>query len=286
MQPRYEQFIRERQYILNVSPATVRWYTHAFKWLPCENPSNEQLKDMVVRMREAGLKPTGCNAVIRAMNAYLHWASSPSGSDSKCGAGCTHPHVRQMKEPEFIPQTFTLEQVRLLVEWKPSGFFRRRLHLLVLLLLDSGARISEALGLRVSDVSMDDLLLTFTGKGRKQRRTPFSLELRKVLFKYIRDFGKQPHDWLLSSKGGDQLGRCVCLRDVKRLCDRMGFPAPSRTLHSFRHTFGVNYIRKGGSVFHLQKMLGQTSLEMSRRYANLSTVDLSACHERVSLLGR
>jgi integrase/recombinase XerD len=284
MLSRHEQFIRERQYVMNVSPATVRWYTHAFKWMPCEMPTNDQLTSMVVSMREAGLKPTGCNAVLRAVNAYLHWANSESGT--KCGAGCKHPHVRQMKEPTFIPQTFTAEQVRLLLDWKPTGFYGRRLHLLVLILLDSGARISEALGLKVSDVAMDDLLLTFTGKGRKQRRTPFSLELRRVMFRYIKDFEKQPHDWLLSSKGGEQLGRCVCLRAVKHLCDHMGFPAPARTLHAFRHTAALNYVRKGGSVFHLQKMLGHTSLEMSRRYANLSTGDLSSVHERISLLGR
>ena len=68
----------------------------------------------------------------------------------KVRGGCTHPHVRQMKEPQFIPQTFTLEQVRLLVEWKPGqGFYGRQLAWMVLILLDSGARISEVLGLRV-----------------------------------------------------------------------------------------------------------------------------------------
>src|SRR6266498_5270554 len=33
MQPRFEQFIRERQYLTNVSPATLEWYKHSFKWL-------------------------------------------------------------------------------------------------------------------------------------------------------------------------------------------------------------------------------------------------------------
>src|SRR5258706_183254 len=74
------------------------------------------------------------------------------------------------------------------------------------------------------------------------------------------------------------------LHDVKRLCKRLGFEPPARTLHAFRHTFAVNYLRRGGSTFHLQKSLGHTSLEMSRRYANLTTEDLSAVHARISLL--
>jgi integrase/recombinase XerD len=44
------------------------------------------------------------------------------------------------------------------------------------------------------------------------------------------------------------------------------------------------YLRRGGSVFHLQKVLGHSSLEVTRRYANLVIADLQAMHERVSLL--
>ncbi len=71
---------------------------------------------------------------------------------------------------------------------------------------------------------------------------------------------------------------------MKRLCKRLGIAAPARTVHAFRHTVAVNYLRRGGSVFHLQKVLGHSSLEMTRRYANLVTEDLQAVHERVSLL--
>jgi len=69
MQPRFEQFIRERQYLTNVSPATLEWYKHSFKWLPSESPTEQELKDAVIRMREKGLKATGCNSAIRAINA-------------------------------------------------------------------------------------------------------------------------------------------------------------------------------------------------------------------------
>jgi integrase/recombinase XerD len=69
---RFSDFIRERQYLQNVSPATISWYSHAFKWLPSESPTQAELKDAVLRMRERGLKETGCNAAIRAINAYLH----------------------------------------------------------------------------------------------------------------------------------------------------------------------------------------------------------------------
>jgi integrase/recombinase XerD len=189
-----------------------------------------------------------------------------------------------MKEPQFIPPTFTDEQVKRLVGFCPKKLFERRLHLTILILLDTGARISEVTGLQVHDIDLDNLLLTLNGKGRKQRKVPFSVELRRALYKYIRDFEKQPHQILLSGKSGQRLGRCTVLCEVKRLCKRLGFEPPARTLHAFRHTFATAYLRRGGSTFHLQKSLGHSSLEMSRRYANLTTEDLTAVHAKISLL--
>ena len=55
--PKFQQFIRERQYLHNVSPATVSWHTHNLKWLPSESPTEDELKEVVVRMREKGLYP-------------------------------------------------------------------------------------------------------------------------------------------------------------------------------------------------------------------------------------
>jgi integrase/recombinase XerD len=273
MQPRFEQFIRERQYLHNVSPATVEWYKCSLKWLGAESPSQAELNEAVMRMREKGLKATGCNCVLRAINAYLRWSGSPL-------------KVPALKEPQLILPTFTITQVSRLVAWKPKTFYQKRLYLLILILLDTGCRISEALKLRVRDIDLDNLLVTLDGKGRKQRVVPFSFELRKAMFRYVREYGRKP-DWLLlATRAETLLNRRDTLRNVKALCKQLGFDPPVRTLHAFRHTFGANYIRRGGSVFHLQKVLGHSSLEMTRRYANLMTADLQAVHERLSLLGR
>jgi integrase/recombinase XerD len=283
---RFDEFVRERRYLHNVSPATVSWYTHAFNWLPSESPTQDELKDAVLRMREKGLKETGCNAAIRAINAYLHWNS---GAERKCGAGCNHPRIQQLKEPQNILPTLTEAQLKLLVNWKPrrKNFYERRLHLLTLLLLDTGCRITEALTVRVCDVDLENLLITLDGKGRKQRIVPFAFALRKAVHRFIADFNRKPESLLFATQHGTQVRRMTALRSVKLLCEQqLGFAPPGRTLHAFRHTFAVNYLRRGGSVFHLQKVLGHSSLEMTRRYANLVTTDLQAVHERVSLLSK
>jgi hypothetical protein len=56
MDPRFEQFIQERKYLLTVSPATLDWYKHSLNWLPTPSPSQDELKGTVLRMREDARK--------------------------------------------------------------------------------------------------------------------------------------------------------------------------------------------------------------------------------------
>ncbi|HVP55376.1 MAG TPA: tyrosine-type recombinase/integrase [Candidatus Eisenbacteria bacterium] len=260
MLPPFEQFSRERQYLTNVSPATLDWYKYSLKWLRTESPTEDELKDAVLRMREKGLKATGCNSAIRAINAYLHW--NTAGADVKCSPACKHLRIPQLKEPQLILPTFTTAQVTRLVNWRPKAtvFWQRRLHLLILFLLDTGCRISEALSLRVSEIDFDNLLATLDGKGRKQRVVPFSFELRRAMFRYISDFHRKPDSLLLATRNETKLGRRVMLRAVKNLCDRLGIQPPSRTLHAFRHTFAVNYIRRVAPFSICKRYLGTARL--------------------------
>lgn len=77
----FKQFIKDRQFISNVSPRTVEWYRESLKWLDNPEPTQDELKSLVIRMREAGLKAASCNNRIRALNAYLHWRAE---GISKC----------------------------------------------------------------------------------------------------------------------------------------------------------------------------------------------------------
>jgi integrase/recombinase XerD len=151
------------------------------------------------------------------------------------------------------------------------------------MLADTGARIGEVIGLCWPDVDLDNLLLRMHGKGAKDRLVPFSFELRRHLWRW-KSQATGRGDLVFPANNGQRLGRRNMLRDVKILCRDLGVVIPARTLHAFRHSFATNYLRRGGSVFHLQKMLGHSTLEMTRRYANLVTADLSAVHEKLSLL--
>src|SRR5579872_26715 len=273
LSPRFEEFLREKQYVMNVSPSTLRWYGQALRWFPSEHPTQPEVQEMVIRMRLKGLKDTAVNSYMTCFNAYLHWDSA---TDRPCGAGCTHPRLKKLKTAQVVMPTFTDEQVRMLIRWKPQNKYDRRVHTLMLFMLDTGCRISEALTATVRYIDFDNLLVTLDGKGRKQRIVPFSVDLRRALYRHVKETELGPYDRVFGTSRGTLWDRHNVIDWVKRTCRKLGFEPPARTLHAFRHTFALNYLRRGGSTFHLQKSLGHSTLDMTRRYANLTTEDLQA----------
>jgi integrase/recombinase XerD len=89
-----------------------------------------------------------------------------------------------LKTERRVLVAFTDQELRRLIGFKPRTFNHWRVHALAAAPLGTGCRIDEVIKLAVADVDIEDLLLTMYGKGRKEREIPFSLELRKLLFRY------------------------------------------------------------------------------------------------------
>lgn len=262
--PEFSDFVRERKFLKNVTFRTLGWYQQA--WTAWQKHSNGCPKQFVIGLRESGVSPVTVNSYSRALNAYFTWAGLPK--------------IPKLKEEQKVLPIYTADQIGRIVAYRGR---KRRLHALVLAIIDTGLRLDEALSLRIEDIDFENLLLRVQGKGQKQRLVPFSHELRKVLWKFClnRDSG-----FVFATRhGGKLLGRNV-LREFKKLCRQQGFEAVPRSIHALRHFFAVNYLRAGGSVFHLQKVLGHSSLQMTRRYSNLLTEDLQRVHDRASFLSR
>jgi integrase/recombinase XerD len=273
----FADFIKHRKYFVCVSPATLDWYKSCFRSIP-ESPTQADLQNAVIAMRERGLKPTGINSAITCWNAYAHWLAFP---ETKCGPGCKHPKLARLKEPQNNLALYSEQQIHRVVAYKPNTA-ELRTHLIMLFLFDVGARISEVLSLCVDSLDFENLLVRLDGKGSKMRIVPFSAELRKRLVRYIAD--APGHRLVFTSRNGTKLERRSVLRSVKRLCRKVGFEPPARTLHAARHSFASNYLRKGGNAIALQRTLGHADLTTTQRYCHLEVADLQAAHERISLL--
>jgi site-specific recombinase XerD len=149
------------------------------------------------------------------------------------------------------------------------------------LLLDTGMRASELCGLHRNDLDLKNHRLTVMGKGRKQRVLPIGPRTAQGLWRYLatRD-DPRPNPALFISRTGRPITRRALYSMVRRTGVRAG--VIGATVHRFRHTFAINYLRNGGHVFALQRSLGHTSLKIVNRYLRIAQVDLEAAHRIAS----
>jgi site-specific recombinase XerD len=280
-----DQFTTELKYIRNVSPGTLNLYKQSFKHFAGTLDTKEAIIRRVGELRDRGVKAVSVNTYLRCINVYFHWRD---GKGEKCCPQCTHIRIPKLKEEQLILATFTPQHVKALLDWRPKHFAEVRLHTLVCLYLDTGLRLSEALGLAKTDVDLENLVLKVKGKGGKHRLVPISVECRKVLYRWNlrRDSATQHASLNFCTLKAVGLSVRNFERDFKELCNKLNITGIRCSPHTLRHTFAVGYLRAGGNLFYLSRILGHTNIKTTQRYLqSLGIEDLQAVHSRLSLLG-
>lgn len=277
----FENFIKELQFLKNLSPMTVKSYRLAYDRYQRhgkENiPTKASLNQFVVGMRESGLQPSTCNISIRAMNSYLTWLFENEYIKERL-------RIKQLKVERKVIEPYSDEELQRVLRFKPKDFYEWRLYALVSLLIDTGVRIQEALTLKTSGIDLENQLIRIKGKGSKERVVPFSFELRKLLFAYLKKRFNKPGEYVFCATTGNRVSYRNILRDWERLCIRLGLPY--RPFHQLRHNFGLNFIREGGDISELRRLLGHSSITTTQLYVNLQTEDLKRAHQKTSILSR
>jgi len=192
--------------------------------------------------------------------------------------------VERPRREKRLVKAFSADQVRLLLgaisTKDPLGM---RDHALTVLLADTGLRLSEALGLRLQDVDFGQGLLTVFGKGRKERLVPFGQAARRELMDWLKARGDLAGmDRLWCNRFGRPLSRRTVEDRLKDHGDRAKLQGVRCSPHTLRHFFAVQYLRNGGDVFTLQKIMGHATLDMVRLYAQMADTDVQARHRLAS----
>jgi integrase/recombinase XerD len=154
---------------------------------------------------------------------------------------------------------------------------------IIKVLLDTGLRASELCQLRIDDYdpATGDLRVRF-GKGGKTRLAYLEKSARRDVWRYLatRDDADDPNAPMFLG----HFNRPMTKDGLRILITRLGKKAgvPRCHPHRFRHTFALEFLRSGGDVFTLQKLMGHSTLDMVRHYLNLAQVDVRNAHRRAS----
>jgi integrase/recombinase XerD len=184
----HRQFVQERRYFKNLRPRSLEW--HEASWrvfkkamtnsLDAGTLSRGHLERFVITLRERGVTAAGVNSRLRSLCAFFKWAHEQGHIPQRV-------HLPQLREDHRLVRILDQEAIGKLLAFKPRTFGEWRVHTLALCLLDSGCRVSELLGARVGDVDWDNLLWVVQGKGGRERKVPFSLDARRLLFAFQRE---------------------------------------------------------------------------------------------------
>lgn len=199
----------------------------------------------------------------------------------------TRSPMARLKPPkidETTPDVLTDEQLAaLLDQCKGKDWLDRRDMAIIRLLMDTGMRVSELVGMSVDDVDFDANLARVVGKGRRERHAPFGKKTAQALDRYLRARTKRPHADLpnlwLSRRGrlGDEAVR-VMLR--KRGADA---GVAGVHPHRFRHTMAHVWLHMGGQEQDLMQIAGWNSRQMLGRYGKSAAAKRAAdAHRRLA----
>lgn len=245
--------------------------------LEAEKIGAYEIRAFSVFLDEANLTPETQSFYIRTLRALFRWGHLegllPTNIAEK---------VKPPKVPKKVVPALSEAQVKRLFEVAKGTRYPLRDHSLVVLLFDCGLRSKEVCLLDLEDINWEAQQVRVHGKGEKERVVPIGFHALKALMRYVeRERPEYPGCRSVYFTGQGDRMTYECLH---QMLDRLAVKAeiPRLRPHMMRHSFARAYLRNGGDVFSLQKILGHSSLEMTRRYAELDLLDVQNVHRRSS----
>jgi site-specific recombinase XerD len=254
------------------SPATLRLYGQAVtffcRWLESQgrDATLDEMNRAAIREWLALLSDTHEPGTVKVRYRGLHRFCSWLVDEQELPEnpmGTLSPPILKMKP---VPLVSDEELAALLRACSGKEFNDRRDEALIRLLLDCGVRVSEACGLRVDQLDLDQGMAIVLGKGNKVRPVYFGARTARALDRYLRM--RRSHRWahldalFLTQRGAlspDGARERIKIRGAMAGIDDL-HP------HRFRHTFAHDFLMSGGQERDLKRLAGWSSDVMLERY--------------------
>lgn len=247
----------------------------AFGRLPLSEITSKRIEEFKRGQIAKHLNPKTINNHLGVLSKALHSAAEWGELD-------VLPLIKPLKVPPKEMKFLASEHCARLLsdQQEPVWTFA------VSLALNTGMRLGELMGLRWEHVNLDRATITVvqsivdgritTPKNHKSRTIPMSATLRQEMSHWWR-----PEGWVVPRTSAEELRVSKRAADgLARMCRRVGLARIG--WHALRHTFASHLVMRGVPLYHVQKLLGHSSLQMTERYAHLST---DVLHDAVAVLG-
>ena len=254
------------------SAATVRWYRFQLErfanWLNGRKASLKLSRSYLAGLADAGLSHSMQRGAAIAIKSFSKWASEESSVPDFAA------DLRLPKKGKHLPREASLSDVA-----AAFTVASPRDRALVMFLIDTGARRAEVAALRWVDVDLEGERVTLTGKGDKQRRVAIT-DRTADLLRAIRPERVDADTRVFIGERGPLTPNGVSMV-LRRLKHRAGVVGPLNP-HAFRHAFGSNFVRNGGDLESLRRILGHEDIATTRTYLCLAQREVEEIQRKFS----
>lgn len=271
-----------------LSEKTIATYGQHFsaigKHLPTHAPIDKlkktDLEAMIASMRDAGLAANSIKSYTRTLKSFFSWCNTE---------GITRLNLPLYKAEETVKETYTDEELKALLR-KPNtrkcDFPEYRNWVTVNLLLNNGCRAATIRNIKLRDVDLENQVIYLRHtKNKKAQVIPLCEALCSVLREYMKVRGGEMDDYLFPNENGTQLTENGLRCSIASYNRRRGVQKTS--IHLFRHTFAKKYLVDcGGNAFTLQRLLGHSTLDMTKHYCAIFDADITKNFENFSPLAQ
>jgi integrase/recombinase XerC len=273
----------------NKSPRTTEAYTDAVRLLAayCQahgHPvfAGELRREHVqafIADQLARWKPATAHNRYRGLHAFFKWAVAEGDLQSSPMDGMRPPRLTEQPVDVVRAEQLT----RLLRSCEGRDFTSRRETAIIPLLVDTGMRRAECVGMSLDDVDLDQRIVWVLGKGRRPRALPIGRKTALALDRYLRmreghRLAHLVHLWVGRNGPMTPSGIYQVIRDRARAA---GLPAMHP--HQLRHAFATSWLAEGGNENELMLVAGWKSRTMIDRYTKATAVERArASHARLS----
>lgn len=270
-----------------VSEKTVRGYHQHWKCIgkhldagrPVDEVTQDDINNVVVSMRRSGLAHNSISSYTRVLRTFLKWCR---------GQGYTTVVMPPIKEKETVKETYTDEELQMLIR-KPDkhcDFCEYRNWVIINFLLNCGCRAATIRNIQNRDVDLSSRQVAFRHtKTGKIQIIPLCSQMVNILRDYIVIRKGSQSDFLFCSEFGEMLTENALREAIFKYNRRRGVHKTS--IHAFRHTFARKYLVDcQGDAFTLQRLLGHSTLQMTKHYCTIYDADIAKNYDRISPLAQ
>ncbi|AZP35522.1 site-specific tyrosine recombinase XerD [Cronobacter sakazakii] len=257
----------------------VEWLHH--RGLSLATAQSGDLQTLLAERVEGGYKATSTARMLSAVRRLFQHLYREKIRDDDPSALLASP-----KLPQRLPKDLSEAQVeRLLHAPTVEEPIELRDKAMLEVLYATGLRVSELVGLTMSDVSLRQGVVRVIGKGNKERLVPLGEEAVYWLEQYLTHgrpwlLNGQSLDILFPSNRARQMTRQTFWHRIKHYAQLAGIDSEKLSPHVLRHAFATHLLNHGADLRVVQMLLGHSDLSTTQIYTHVATERLRQLHQQ------